>query len=754
MSKYALIFLLVLVVVSVLAEAHRGYIHRRVWPQRRPGRRGLGDCTPELALEFINFMRNFRYPEFKVGVDNRPAFEFSINFGGKNSNWWDGPNVCETTTSDEPEESEEEEVALDEKEDHHYMYSVSESCDVTQTVYKCVRSKRADGVETTTTVSKKCCDGFSRKPSDFGCPNEINLQSLQETANTLGLQQFLETANSVDLTDQLTAGNFTVFAPTNDAFNEFGNVLPASTGINLDMGSVLVVSESMIEELTSKVSRVMLGHLSTDILPTSSMQDEQLIDTLSPVDSKIRINFYENTGTRVMMANCQRVTSSDNLATNGVIHVVDQVLTPVTMTIIDIISKDPNLSYLKTALGRTALSSLLREEGQFTIYAPTDAAFRKLESGVLNRLLNQTSCLKKVLKNHILPNVICSGAVQGRSRTKTLLNSHLYLTRDEDDKIFVQDHQVVASDIMATNGVIHLVDQVLFLDRAKDVLDIASDQVPELMDLVVRAGLEGDLRNGEGITLFAPTTAALAKVDPETMNSLMDNTSALRDVLAYHVTSGVHSAKTFYNDQRLDSFYEDNQIRINKYMEMRHGSVGLAQCVPIISSSARICNGIVHYVNKVLTPPSGSAMQVLLSDPRFSKFVELLRQTNMEQIIDEDDPLTVLALPNEAFADLPRGIKDILRKNDTSQIEKLIQSNIIRGTLCCHAITNWFYTGRYVRPLAGSLLTLRSMYGTSSIGRATITECDLTATNGVIQVVDGFAARTQNRWNFNFWDFF
>ncbi|OWF47880.1 Transforming growth factor-beta-induced protein ig-h3 [Mizuhopecten yessoensis] len=597
------------------------------------------------------------------------------------------------------------------------------------------------GIDTTTTMAKKCCKGYTRKSTDYGCPKEVHLQSLNNTAHSLGLQQFLETAHSVDLTDDLVTGNFTVFAPTNDAFSEFGQ----------DMGSVLIVSDSMIEKLTAKVTGVMLGHLTTDVITTSSMHDEQLITTLSPLNSKIRINFYDNTDTKVMLANCQRVTSADNMATNGVIHMVDQVLSPVTKSITEIISKDPNLTYLKTALGRTALSSALREDGHFTVYAPTDAAFRQLDGGVLDRIFNQSTCLKEVLQNHILPNVICSAAVQGPSRTRNLLDTYLYLTRDEDDKLFVQDHQVVASDIMATNGVIHLIDQVLFMDRAMGVLDIMNNQVPALLDLVRRAGLENDLRNAEEVTFFAPTSEALSNLNPAVLDALMNDTTALRNLLTYHVTSGVNPAKLFYNNQRLSTLNEGKEIRINTYSEMRHESPRYAQCALIVSSSARICNGVVHFVDQVLTPPSGSIMHTLRQDPRFSRFVELIRLTNLEQRLDEDDPLTVLALTNEAITNLPEDIVDALRKNNIRKIEKLIFANIIPRTICCKAIQNWFVSGiSYLRPINGELLTVSSMYGVTSIGRATVTECDRTATNGVIQVVDGFSTRL-NRRRFSWW---
>ena len=70
----------------------------------------------------------------------------------------------------------------------------------------------------------------------------------------------------------------------------------------------------------------------------------------------------------------------------------------------------------------------------------------------------------EVLKQHLLPNVICSEVIQGRAKSRNLLSNFLNLTRSDDGKVFVDDAQVIRADVMATNGVMHIVDAVLVPD--------------------------------------------------------------------------------------------------------------------------------------------------------------------------------------------------------------------------------------------------------------------------------------------------
>ena len=80
------------------------------------------------------------------------------------------------------------------------------------------------------------------------------------------------------------------------------------------------------------------------------------------------------------MANCARVTSRDHYATNGIAHIVDRVILPATQTIAEIVQNDIQLRSLKEALEKTnMLEKLSQPEGQYTLFAPTDDAFAKMD---------------------------------------------------------------------------------------------------------------------------------------------------------------------------------------------------------------------------------------------------------------------------------------------------------------------------------------------------------------------------------------
>lgn len=671
-------------------------------------------------------MRRHRY---NFGLGNRFLnIDFDFSFG-KQKRWWDGPNVCYSTTTHDNK-------SADHISPHNELYS--KKCDDTGTAYKCVSTVIKMMTEETTTEVRECCAGYTRKEEDYGCPIELNLKNIVETARDLELNQFIRATESVGLLSQLDQGNFTVFAPADEAFEDLDGVIQTDNNVQLqDMGSVVVVSRPLTELLVADLQNLLLGHLSFDTLTTSKINDEQLVETGSPFKSKIRINFYGNSE-KLMTANCRKVKSRDNIATNGVIHVVEGLLEPVTKSILDIISKNPQLSYLKTALGRSGLGQIFREDGQFSFFAPTDNAFRQIDQRVLNRLLNSEKCLEKVLKNHVLPNVICSAVIQGTKYSTNLLNKNLRLERDEDDKLFVEGVQIIDIDVMGTNGVLYLIDEVLLSDDALGLLDIAQkENATKVLELIETAGLTKSFREAENITFFVPTDEAISELDPSVLTELQNDPEALRDVLKYHLSPSVQTCSDFYNDYQLDTLNDDNKLRINEYSSFpfSRGWTRTVQCAQITKASLKACNGVVHIVDKVLLPPKGKVIDILELDSRFTKLVELIKMSDLADVLERGELFTVFAPTNAAFEELDSDLLNDL-ENNMDELSAFLKNHVIKDALCCAGITESSYFGRSVRTMYGERHRVTVQGDIPIIDGKDIIGCDIMATNGIVHAID------------------
>lgn len=99
-----------------------------------------------------------------------------------------------------------------------------------------------------------------------------------------------------------------------------------------------------------------------------------------------------NRSERMVTANCARVTKPDNLATNGIVHVVDGVVTPAAQSIRELLEDSKKLTNLRTVLKNTDLFNIFKDDGHYTLFAPTDAAFNKLDESTKQKLLKGDAC--------------------------------------------------------------------------------------------------------------------------------------------------------------------------------------------------------------------------------------------------------------------------------------------------------------------------------------------------------------------------
>lgn len=115
---------------------------------------------------------------------------------------------------------------------------------------------------------------------------------------------------------------------------------------------------------------------------------------------------------------------------------------------------------LAKLLARAGLVGALEQPGPFTVFAPTDAAFKKVPKRTLGALLKNKAKLKAVLLYHVVPGKVTAADVVKLTSAKTL-NGKSVRIRVSGSNVFVNSAKVTSPDVMATNGVIHIVNRVL-----------------------------------------------------------------------------------------------------------------------------------------------------------------------------------------------------------------------------------------------------------------------------------------------------
>jgi len=218
-------------------------------------------------------------------------------------------------------------------------------------------------------------------------------------------------------------------------------------------------------------------------------------------------------------------------------------------TVVDVVVNSADHNTLETAVVAAGLAGTLSGDGPFTVFAPTDAAFSAINPDVLNTLLaDPTGALTDILLFHVVSGVADGTNISDGLAIGSLLGQTLTFSAN-DSGLFINNAQVTVADIQTENGVVHVIDAVLLPAPTRTRIDgtvvdvvVNSPDHTTLETAVIAANLAGTL-SGEGpFTVFAPTDAAFAAIDPDVLTSLLaDPSGALTTILLNHVTSGVAS---------------------------------------------------------------------------------------------------------------------------------------------------------------------------------------------------------------------
>lgn len=526
-----------------------------------------------------------------------------------------------------------------------------------------------------------------------------------------------------DLAGALSSdGPFTVFAPTDDAFIALAGALGATA-----------------EELLAlpELTDILLYHVVGGTALSTDLSDGQFITTLNGADVVVTIN------DEGIFINNAQVTVADIVAGNGVVHVIDAVLLPTdapepTNTVVDIVVNSPVHNVLEAAVLQADLAGALSGEGPFTVFAPTDDAFLSL-AGALGATAEDLLALPEladILLYHVVGSTALSSDLTDGQTIATLNGAEVTVTINEAG-IFINDAQVTVADLVADNGVVHVIDAVLIPPTSEPtgtVVDIVVNS--EVHNLLEAAVLEADLAetlSGEGpFTVFAPTDdafIALAEaltLAPEDLLALPE----LADILLYHVV-GATALSTDLSDGQMVTTLNGADVTVT----INEAGIFINDAQVIVADLVAT-NGVVHVIDAVLTPPvpTNTVVDIIVNSDIHTILEAAVLEADLVGALSGEGPFTVFAPTDEAFAALAEALgataADLLALPELTDI---LLYHVVGAT----AFSTDLSDGQMVATLNGAEVEVSiECDGSIFINDAQVILADIEADNGVVHVLD------------------
>lgn len=441
-------------------------------------------------------------------------------------------------------------------------------------------------------------DAVLLPPADKGMPTSSILETAIANGNFTTLVAALQ-ATSLDTVLADESATFTVFAPTDDAFALIGEETINTLLANPDVLSNILLQHVIADSAVDSVTAFSLNGAN--------------VETAAMTNIALQINAT----TDLLMFGGANIVMKDIYTSNGIIHVIDAVIVgdidipAPAMTLVDVAIANGNFTMLVAALQSTGLDTVLSDlDSDFTVFAPSDDAFAKLPAGTLDSLTSEQ--LTNILLYHVLSGeVLADSAItvaQSMENMITMANSDKASLSFVDSMLFVNGGKVSTADVMADNGVIHVLDNVLLppaqmATPSQNIVEVAvadPDNFSTLVTALTAADLVTTLSDEDAMfTVFAPTNAAFAAIDPDVLSALLTDTDALTNVLLTHVVGGATLSS-------LDAYAANGKMlttasgtAINVAIDAETGMLVIGGANVVISD-IYTTNGVIHVIDRVI----------------------------------------------------------------------------------------------------------------------------------------------------------
>uniref|UniRef100_A0A7C1JCW4 Fasciclin domain-containing protein n=1 Tax=Caldilinea aerophila TaxID=133453 RepID=A0A7C1JCW4_9CHLR len=310
-----------------------------------------------------------------------------------------------------------------------------------------------------------------------------------------------------------------------------------------------------------------------------------------------------------------------------------------------------NFTILVELIQAAELVDVLKGEGPFTVFAPTDEAFAAVPAEILTALAEDPEMLRSVLLYHVVPGRLVAALISDGKEVETAQGESVRFSFADGVKK-VNEATIVARDIQASNGVIHAIDSIILppsvaaalsdlltagaaeapatpepteeaaeaataeatatpepveeaAGELADIVDtaVAAGQFTTLAAALTEAGLVDALRGPGPFTVFAPTDDAFAALPQETLDAVLaDPQGLLTQILLYHVVAGKVMAADLVDGQELATL-QGAPLTISLSEEG-----AMVNDATIIATDIEASNGVIHVIDAVLVPPLEEAV--------------------------------------------------------------------------------------------------------------------------------------------------
>jgi transforming growth factor-beta-induced protein len=526
-------------------------------------------------------------------------------------------------------------------------------------------------------------------------------------------------ANAAGLVPALQGPDeLTVFAPTNEAFA----ALPPGT------------IDELLADPSGLLTDILTYHATGGIALASSLSDNQRITTINGKD--VRVTF-DNGDVYIEDA---LVTVTDLTADNGVVHVIDAILLPGN-SLFDIIATSPDHNTLEAAIRAAGVANALDNIEAATVFAPTDDAFDKLPAGTVQTLLQNPNILLDILSRHVVIDGYTTSDFENDGDDPWYLNLRGGSTTVivNNDTINVDGIDVVAADIEADNGYLHVIDDVI-LPIDSTVMNIVNNSsLHNILELGIKAAVLYDddenifisveklLESYGPFTLFAPIDQALNELPSGVLDSLVMSPEALLEILGEHLVFGRVNAADLYDGQLIPTVSGSNiKVRISNNDVFVNDQ-------KVVAADLNADNGVVHAIDGIIFAQRTSVMDIITSSQIHNTLETAIKVAGLNGALNsQDSEFTVFAPTDAAFAALPAGTLDAVLADPQGLLTRILTYHVVGDELSSFSLVD----GQEIATLQGGTVKVKINNDGVFINNAKVIVTDLYADNGVVHVID------------------